>query len=131
MNIILRLSLLLLSVGCISQNSKYKKESLFVLDSIIQIAKLNSVYTQNVNWHNLKKEMYSIELKTDSANSIIAPVKYMFKKLGDTHGYLMINNNRHAQIGIEHTIESRKTNPIIAQKLYQRMSKKEISFKLL
>ena len=131
MNIILRLSILLLTIGCTSQNHKSKKESLLVLDSIIKIAELNSVYTQNVNWNTLKKEMYSIELKSDSINSIIAPVTYMYQKIGDTHGYLMINNQRHAQKGIEHIIEKRKTDPKIAYQIYQRIAKKDITFKLL
>ena len=131
MNIILRLSLLLLSIGCVSQNHKPKKESLLVLDSIIKIAELNSVYTKNVNWNKLKKEMYSIELKSDSINSIIAPVTYMYQKIGDTHGYLMINNQRHGQKGIEHTIEKRKTDPKLAYQIYQRIAKKDITFKLL
>jgi len=117
--------------GCTSQNSKSQTSTLQILDSIIQIAKRNSVYTKNVNWKHLKKEMHSLALKTDSINSVIAPIKYMFKEIGDTHGYVMIDNNRYAQIGVEHTIESRKTDPIIAQKLYQRMAKKEITFKLL
>jgi C-terminal processing protease CtpA/Prc len=118
-------------LSCSSQDLKHKKETLLVLDSIIKIAKKHSVYTKNANWDRLKKEMNDIELKADSSTSIIAPVKYMLKKLGDTHGYLMINNVRHAQIGVSHNNEIRKANPIIAQKLYQRMSRKKISSKLL
>lgn len=131
MNTILRFSLLLLTIGCTTQNHKLKKESLLILDSIIKIAELNSVYTKDVNWNTLKKEMYSIELKSDSINSIIAPVTYMYQKIGDTHGYLMVANQRHAQKGIEHKVKKRKTDPKLAYQIYQRVAKKDINYKFL
>ncbi len=130
MKTVLKLTLLLLiSISCVSQESKSEKITNPVLDSIIQVAKLHSVYTKKVNWKRLEKDMHAI--KEDSIHSIIAPVKHMLKELGDTHGYLMINNRRYAQIGVKHNIPSRKTNPKIAQELYQRMAKRAVNYSLL
>lgn len=65
-----------------------------VLDSIIAVAKEHSLYTKNVDWESLEKEMKS-NLKNDSLTAIIKPVEFMFSQLGDFHGALYVNGNRY------------------------------------
>ena len=62
-----------------------------VLDSIIVVAKNQSLYRKNVNWETLEKKILSRFNDTDSITSIIEPVQYLLTQLGDYHGTLFLN----------------------------------------
>ncbi|MEZ4874017.1 MAG: S41 family peptidase [Flavobacteriaceae bacterium] len=66
-----------------------------VLDSIISIAKSQSVYANKVDWPDVTKKMHALIKDGDSLPSIIPPVELMMKELGDFHGALLYNFQRH------------------------------------
>lgn len=67
-----------------------------VLDTIIVVAKDQSLYNKNVNWNVLEKEVYSKFIDSDTITSIIKPVQYLLNQLGDYHGFLFLNGQRYS-----------------------------------
>ncbi len=55
------------------------------------VAKTQSLYRENVDWHILEKEIYENFIVSDSITSIIEPVQYLLTELGDFHGTLFLN----------------------------------------
>ncbi|MCB0641974.1 MAG: hypothetical protein KDC44_10060, partial [Phaeodactylibacter sp.] len=66
-----------------------------LLDSIISITEMHSVYADQVDWDSLRSEMFSRLSASDSVEAIIAPVEYMFAALGDFHGGLLLKGRRY------------------------------------
>ncbi|WP_298420326.1 S41 family peptidase [uncultured Kordia sp.] len=62
-----------------------------ILDSIISITKENSLYTNTVDWNNFREEIFAKYQDNDSISSLQKPIEYMFTKLGDFHGFAMVN----------------------------------------
>ena len=95
--------LLLIVFGCGTRSISQKEqvgasfsEPRRVLDSIIVVAKTQSLYRENVNWSQLEKEVYKRFTDTDTITSIIEPVQYMLTELGDYHGFLFLNEQRYS-----------------------------------
>ena len=63
-----------------------------ILDSIISTARVNSLYTNNVNWEELEKEMFNRLSDNDSLSSLEEPIRHMMTSLGDFHGFVNIDN---------------------------------------
>ncbi|CAM1371722.1 S41 family peptidase [Tenacibaculum xiamenense] len=94
--VIVLLSLLSVAIGCKTNksytvdSSKYEK----ILDSIIHNMKENSVYTNNVDWNQLEKEMHNIYNEKDSINTLKSSIKHMLTVLGDFHGSSYVNGEQ-------------------------------------
>ncbi len=72
----------------------YTDENRLILDSIINISKKHSLYSDKVAWKAIESEMYS-RLKGDSLTAIVEPVTYLLEQLGDFHGALYIDGKRY------------------------------------
>ena len=66
-----------------------------VLDSILIVAKNNSLYKENVDWDVLEKEVYTRFIDSDTITSIIKPVQHLLNQLGDFHGSLFLNGQHY------------------------------------
>lgn len=73
-------------------NIKSKNEIL--LDTIIQIAKSESLYTKNVQWDSLEQELYQSLKPTDSLAALKRPIRKLLRALNDHHGFATINNEQ-------------------------------------
>ncbi len=90
----------ILSLSCSRQiNQSNKTESKKVLDSIVALTKIHSIYKNDVDWAKLEKRIYDKFVDSDSISSIIEPVKYMLSELGDFHGFFTIQNIPYKAIG--------------------------------
>lgn len=105
---------------------KVYSESEIILDSIISLAKIHSLYSQNVDWNILKKEMFEklhLESK-DSISALVTSVRYMLKQLGDSHGSLTYKGQQYGDPssisrehkGIKYVIDSKTWNEILNSK---------------
>ena len=83
--------------GQISQSKKTKPER--VLDSIISIVKTQSIHKNDVDWSTLEIKVLEKLKKSDSISSIIEPVQYLLKELGDFHGSLTVIDKQYKAKG--------------------------------
>ncbi|OUS01078.1 hypothetical protein A9Q86_10065 [Flavobacteriales bacterium 33_180_T64] len=80
-------------------NQSYKTESERVLDSIISIAKTQSIYKDNIDWSILEKNTFERLQNTDSISSIIEPVQFLLTELGDFHGFFTVIDKQYKAKG--------------------------------
>lgn len=92
------ISYFLLSCILFSCNGQHKtttkSKNEILLDSIIQIAKSESLYTKNVQWDSLEQELYQSLKPSDSLAALKAPIHKLFRALNDHHGFATINNEQ-------------------------------------
>ena len=83
-------------IVCLISNSftscAQMSETELTLDKIIEHAEKNSLYRNNVDWASLKKEMYVLAKNADSVSQLKPALDLMLKKLNDTHGRVIYNN---------------------------------------
>lgn len=94
--------ILLICLGCKTNNTKAQNanqitisEPKRVLDSIITVAKTQSLYRENVDWSALEKQIYDRFEDSDTITSIIEPVKYLLTELEDFHGSLFFKGQHY------------------------------------
>lgn len=76
------------------EKTTLKSKNEILLDSMIQIAKRESLYTKNVQWDSLEKELHQALKATDSLSALKLPIRKLLKALNDHHGFATINNEQ-------------------------------------
>jgi carboxyl-terminal processing protease len=66
-----------------------------ILDAIVKLAKENSLYTHDVDWNELDREIANQFKDDGSLSSLKAPLTHMMTRLGDFHGFIMVNNEQY------------------------------------
>ncbi len=108
--------------NCVNAQEKLNNEKL--LDSIIILAKENSVYTKKVDWNMVSKKVKAIlDLKDSTSNALIKPTQLLLTELNDFHGALQINGQRYMGDVKKDVTFSYETNQEIPSKLYQESIK--------
>jgi hypothetical protein len=93
--IVLYALLLCVFISCNAQEkTTQKSKNEILLDSIIQIAKRESLYTKNVQWDLLEQELHQALKPTDSLSALKLPIHKLLRALNDHHGFATINNEQ-------------------------------------
>lgn len=88
--------LLALSLSFTSQaQTSGLNSNMELLDSIIAIMKVQSVYAEAVDWQEVEQKMKAQLPDDNNLESLIPPVEYLFEALGDFHGGLLLNGQRY------------------------------------
>ncbi len=109
-------------INCL--NAQDKSNNIQLLDSIIFLAKENSVNTNNVDWNSITKKVKTrLDLKDSTLNALAKPTQLLLTELNDFHGALLINGQRYmGEVKKDDTL-SYKANQEISSKLYQESLK--------
>lgn len=121
-NKILCLLIFFLVINCLNAQEKSKNAQL--LDSIIFLAKENSVNTTHVDWNSITKKVKArLDLNDLTPYALAKPTQLLLTELNDFHGALLINGQRYmGEVKKEDTL-SYKANQEISSKLYQESLK--------
>ena len=116
-------SLILLAlINCVNAQEKLNNEKL--LDSILILAKENSVYANKVDWNLVSKKVKAnLDIKDSTSNALIKPTQLLLTELNDFHGALLINGQRYMGHVKKEDTFSYKTNQEISSTLYQESVK--------
>jgi len=83
-------------VNAIHKYGTHASDQLFTpaefLNSIIILAQKNSLYANDVDWNELRKEMTIKFIDNGSISSLKEPLIHMMTRLGDYHGSIIVNN---------------------------------------
>ncbi len=107
---------LIIGFSCYSQEKLTNEQ---ILDSILLLAKENSVNSHKSDWKTISKNVKMTLDKNDSTRiALVKPTQLLLKELNDFHGALLINGNRYTG-NIQNDNKSLyKANQEISSKLY-------------
>ncbi|OHC84715.1 MAG: hypothetical protein A2546_06545 [Sphingobacteriia bacterium RIFOXYD2_FULL_35_12] len=109
-------------VNCVNAQEKLNNEKL--LDSIIILAKENSVNTNNVDWDFITKKVIArLDLNDSTPYALAKPTQLLLTELNDFHGALQINGQRYMGDVKKDVTFSYETNQEIPSTLYQESVK--------
>jgi C-terminal processing protease CtpA/Prc len=116
-------SLILLAlINCVNAQEKLNNEKL--LDSILILAKENSVYANKVDWNLVSKKVKAnLDVKDSTSNALIKPTQLLLTELNDFHGALLINGQRYMGAAKKEDTFSYKTNQEVPSTLLQESVK--------
>ncbi len=104
-------------INCLNAQEKLNNEQL--LDSILFLAKENSVYKNKVDWNTItQKVKASLDLKDTTPNALAKPTQLLLTELNDFHGSLLINGQRYMGSAKNDDTLSYKPNQEISSTLY-------------
>ena len=104
-----------------SINSQEKLTNENILDSILFLAKENSVNTNYIDWNKVtKKVKATLNLKDTSQYALAKPTQLLLTELNDFHGAIIINGNRFMGNVKKENNSTYTNNQEIASTLYQK-----------
>jgi hypothetical protein len=102
-------------------NAQQKLTNEQLLDSILFLAKENSVYSNKSDWSVIyKKVKATLDVKDSTRNALVKPTQLLLSELNDFHGALLLEGQRYMGNVKKSNIPSYSMNQEIASKLFKK-----------